>query len=233
MTDILLDIWNLMFPRYCMLCNERLSKIEQCICINCLSELPTTNAHIQKGNTIEQMFWGLLPIRNATSFFYYTSDEIRHIVHQIKYHKHVFVAERLSEIMAKEICKSDFFDGIDIIIPVPIHWHRRMQRGYNQCDYIAKGISRATNIPIEPKAIKRIINNQSQTNMNSITRRQNVEGIFKLTNPDKIKGKHVLIVDDVITTGSTIKALGEELVKAGEVTISVISMAYSGQHLIV
>lgn len=232
MFNLFTDLWYFFFPRFCVLCDERLTKTEQCLCVNCLSELPRTNAHRIKENLIEQIFWGCLPIQNATSFFYYTNDEMHSIIHKIKYHDQPLIAERLSEIMTKEILESDFFDEIDIIIPVPVHWHRYIQRGYNQSDYIARGISRATNIPIGYRIVERIIDNESQTRMSSMTRRSNVKDIFRLKRPDEIEGKHVLIVDDVITTGSTIIALGEELVKAKGVKISVISMAYSTSHVI-
>jgi len=182
-----------------------------------------------KENPIEKLFWTHLPIENATSFFFYDVMESRQTIHSMKYYHDPEVGRTIAKVLAEELQTTDFFDSIDLIIPVPLHRYRKLKRGYNQCDYIAKGISDVTHIPVETKAVKRLVNNPTQTQKSLNERKTNVEDIFRLTCPERVEGRHILIVDDVITTGSTVISCGRELVKAGGVKISVISMGYAGR----
>ena len=132
--------------------------------------------------------------------------------------------EYLAEVMADEIKDSGFFEDIDCIVPVPLSRRKHMSRGYNQSLWIAKGIRRITGIEITDNAVRRVVDNKTQTRMRHAERWENVENIFRLTKPELITGKHVLIVDDVVTTGSTVISLGNELLKAGNVRLSVASL---------
>ena len=134
--------------------------------------------------------------------------------------------------MAEEIKESGFFDGMNLIVPIPLHPRRLRKRGYNQCDYIAKGISEETGIPIGKDIVRRIVDNSSQTHLLEMGRKENVVGIFQLVHPEKVRGKHILLIDDVITTGATSISCGQELAKAGNVKISVVSMAYAGKKFL-
>ncbi len=233
MTRIIADIWDFCFPRYCLLCSERLSIHEHALCVGCLGRLPRTSAHNVAQNRIEQMFWGVLPIERATSLLYYSAAETRKIIHYTKYHSRPTVGEYIAYTLTKEIVASGFFDGIDMIIPMPIHWHRRLSRGYNQSEYIARGISRATGLPIQTRAVSRTVDTESQTRLSAIGRRDNMTKAFSLTHPELVEGRHLLIVDDVITTGATIRELGLELAKAHGVKLSVLSMALSDSNIII
>ena len=233
MTHFIADIWDFCFPRYCLLCGKRLSMCEQAVCVGCLDSLPRTGAHDVAQNRIEQMFWGLLPIERATSLLYYTAAETHSIVHTTKYHRRPLVGEYVAYVLTKEIAASGFFDGIDMIIPMPIHWHRRLDRGYNQSEYIARGISRATGLPVQREAVRRIVDTESQTRLSHMARRENVKEAFSLIHPELVEGRHLLIVDDVITTGATVRQLGLELAKAAGVKLSVMSMALSDASIIV
>lgn len=186
-----------------------------------------------KDNPIEKLFWTFIPIERATSFFFYESIESHLSIYQTKYFCNPEVGEEMAEIMANEASEEDFFKGIDFITPVPLHWKRKMKRGYNQSYYIARGISKATGLPVVNGIIKRIMNNSTQTRKGIDDRKTNVEGIFKLVKPELAHGKHILLVDDVITTGSTIISCGKELAKAGDVKFSVISLGYAGRRFIV
>jgi len=230
--SIITDIIDFILPRYCPICNERMGKDEQYICFDCLSGLPRTNAHRFKENPIEKLYWTQLPIEKATSFFFYDAQESRQTIYYMKYFNDPKIGEIIAKVMAEELKEVGFFDGMDMIIPVPLHQKRERNRGYNQCDFIAEGISEVTGLPIGKDIVHRIVDNTSQTRILSSERKENVEDIFKLMNPEPIKGKHLLLVDDVITTGSTTISCGKELAKAEGVRISVISMGYAGKKFL-
>lgn len=226
---IINDVLNFLLPRQCVMCGNRLTTNEKSICTSCYIHLPFTNYHTVEHNPLEKMFWEQFPIERAASFFHYDGKEARHIIQSMKYDNRPEVGYNLSKIYAKELQEYDFFKDIDCIIPVPLHWKRRMKRHYNQSFYIAKGISKTTGIPIYNNVIKRVINNPSQTKMNSSERRNNVDGIFQLKNKDKISNKHILLVDDVTTTGATITSCAKELSKAPNTKISVLTLALGGK----
>ena len=229
MISIIKDIANLLFPQYCICCGERLSKQEKHICVSCLANLPRTNSHICRELPPEQLFWGKLPIERVVCFFFHESTNIKQIIWDLKYNNHPNIGRYFARIYAKEIKDSGFFDGIDIIIPVPLSWRKLLKRGYNQCDYIAQGISDETGIPIEKNAVRRVKHNVSQTNFDRQQRQENVENIFSLAHPELVRGKHILIIDDVLTTGATICSLGNVICNAGDVKISVLTLALAGQ----
>lgn len=228
MHSIMSDILDFLLPRHCELCGTRLSKDEKRICLSCIDELPRTNAHLMKENPIEKLFWTQFPIERATSFFFYDSQSVRNAIYDLKYYQNPDLGEEITRLMATELKEAGFFEGMDVVIPLPLHWKRKIKRGYNQSWYIAKGVSRVTGLPIDTKSVKRIVNNVSQTRMIHSERKHNVEGVFRLVHPELLKGKHVLLIDDVITTGSTTVSCAQELAKAGDVKISVLSMGFAG-----
>ena len=229
---IVASICNLFFPRYCVLCNQRLTISEHHICQQCFSALPLTQGHYMPGNIMEQSFWGLMPIERATAFFYYSAHEVRTLVHAAKYHKHPMVAQHVTQMMTRDMIPSGFFKSIDAIIPVPIHTMRELKRGYNQSLYIAQGISIETGLPILPHAVMRTRYTDSQTHKNVMERRENMENVFRVVDNKSIKGKHLLLVDDVVTSAATISSLALELTAAGCSKISILSMAYASPHII-
>lgn len=230
--NILNDIIDFLFPRYCPICERRLTPSEQNICFCCLSSLPRINAHFIEGNPIEQLYWTHLPIEKATAFFYYDSTEVRETIYHAKYYQDPKVAEVVATAMAEELMETGFFDGMDLIVPIPLHPKRLRKRGYNQCDFIANGISKVTKIPVAKDIICRVVDNTSQTHLSSSERKENVINIFKLVKSEKAQGKHILLVDDVITTGATTISCGQELAKAGDVRISVVGMGYAGKKFL-
>ena len=138
----------------------------------------------------------------------------------------------MAGIYAKELQEHHFFDDIDVLIPLPLHWKRQLKRHYNQSHYICQGISEVTGIPVDKHVVKRTKNNPSQTHLNAHQRSENVSGIFQLIHPERIQGKHVLIVDDVTTTGATIASCAKELAKAPDVRISVLTFAVASRTAI-
>lgn len=230
MIPIVRDVIDFFFPRYCCMCDSRLAITEKYFCVGCLREL---NRIAYEGGeehgTIERLFWGKIPIERATSMFHYEGEKTRRILHDIKYFDQPEIAVLLAQTFVQEMQGKDFFDGIDIIVPVPLSRRKNRKRGYNQCDYISEGLSSKTGIPVVKDAVIRVIDNPTQTHLSPQERMENVKDIFQLAKPEKLKDCHLLIVDDVITTGSTILSLAEEVAKVENVRISIFSLAFAGE----
>ena len=162
----------------------------------------------------------------ATAYFYYYKDgKYSCLIHHLKYYDHPKVGTYLGRLAANELKASGFFDDIDLIVPVPLSKKKHRRRGYNQCDYIAHGISKITGIPIRTDCIERTIDTDTQTHKDRMERWKNTEGIFHIAKPEKLKGKHLLLVDDVVTTGATLHACISTLLTTPSVRISVFAMA--------
>ena len=193
------------FPRTCVVCDRRLAPTEHSVCAGCLSSLPRI---LYKGGDehgrIEKLFWAKVPIERATCALRYDAEEVRRIVHTFKYYQQPYVARDVAEVIAEELMTTDFFEGIDALVPMPLHRRRLHKRGYNQCDYLAKGIHRVTGIPVVKGTLKRIIDNPSQTHLQLHEREQNVANVFRVAHPELLENKHALLIDDVMTTGSTL-----------------------------
>ena len=220
------DLIDLIFPRCCMVCDELLSPQERDICLDCMSKLPKIEKlHLEE---IEKVFWGKVEIERATSYIYYHKNSpYNNIIHYLKYKNRPEPGERLAFIAAKEIAETGFFDGIDAIIPLPLSKKKLKERSYNQCDYIAAGISRATGIPVLKGAVVRTTANETQTHKNRDERWKNVEGIFALDRPQDIEGKHVLLLDDILTTGATLASCAKTIQAGCNCRISVFTLGYT------
>ena len=219
------DLKELLFPRYCKVCRRRLMHSEQHLCIHCLLELPRTHYERDPNNLLMQHFMEWPEVIRATAYFYYYKEgEYSSLIHHLKYKDHPEVGTYLGRIAAMELKESGFFDGIDLIIPVPLSKKRYRQRGYNQCDYIAKGISKATSIDISNKSIERMVNTDTQTAKGRMDRWKNTEGIFRIKDATTLTGKHILLVDDVATTGATLHACTSALLTVPGVRVSVFAL---------
>lgn len=224
--DWLYSFISLLFPRCCVVCGRPLAKGEECICAMCNINLPRTNYHLQKDNQVEQLFWGKIPLERATSFFFYRKgSDFRQILHQLKYGGQKEIGAIMGRYMASELSASGFFQGIDVIIPVPLHKRKQRIRGYNQSEWIARGISAVTGICIDTEVIVRQKHTETQTRKSAFERWENVDGIFELHHAESLKGKHLLVVDDVLTTGATTVACASRLVEIEGVRISVLTLA--------
>ena len=229
MTPLIRDIIDFFFPRYCCMCDERLATTEKHFCIGCLRELNRIDYEGgEEHGAIERLFWGKIPIERATSMFLYEGEKTRRILHNIKYFDRPEIAVLLAQTFVQEMRGKDFFEGIDSIVPVPLSKHKLRKRGYNQCDYIAEGLSSQTGIPVENDIVIRTVDNPTQTHLSPQERMENVKNIFQVVIPEKLKDRHVLIVDDVITTGATILSMAEEMAKVESVRISIFSLAFAG-----
>ena len=156
MMSIWTDLWNLFFPHSCLLCGRQLISGERVLCLKCLSGLPRTQFHLRKDNIVECNFWGKIPVEHATSFLYYAKGgNVRQLLYELKYHGNQEVGEVMGRMMASELMCSHFFDGIDLIVPVPLHQRKKRLRGYNQSECLARGVSVVTGIPMDTKVVIR------------------------------------------------------------------------------
>lgn len=217
---------DLISPRTCVVCGCRLAVSEEVICSKCNLHLPRTGLQQDPyENIMAKIFWGQIPIERATALIYYEPHaETANILYELKYKNHPEIGEVMGRLMARELQISNFFEGIDGILPVPLAKKRERQRGYNQSHELAKGISEITGLPIYKKVVRRTVFEGSQTSLGRWERNENVEQVFELKDATTIQGKHLLIVDDVVTTGATVIACAKELCKAEGVRISILSL---------
>lgn len=220
---------NLFFPNLCVVCNSRLSEGEEHICTDCLLLLPKTNFHLQPDNRLEEFFAGRIPYERIAAYAYFIKGgSIQHIIHELKYNRNPKIGQFIGKLSGEQIKGSDFISSVDILVPIPLHPRREKQRGYNQSLEICKGISESTGIPVDLATLIRKINNQSQTKNSRFDRWKNVEDIFSITDKDTFKDKHILLVDDVITTGSTIESAAKEILKIEDTKISIFAVGTAG-----
>jgi ComF family protein len=226
--DLWDDFLSLLFPRLCYGCGNHLMRNEKVICMECYILIPRTNFHLKKDNPAAQLFWGRCRLEKVAAFSYYTRDSrIRRLIHQLKYKGAREVGTELGRIYGLTLKTSGFLDDIDLIIPVPLHPSKQRKRGFNQSDIISKGIEGASLVPVGMDLLKRVVMTATQTKRSRFERWTNVEGIFKVTDEEKLRGRHVLIIDDVITTGSTLEACANEILKIEGTRVSVAALAFS------
>jgi ComF family protein len=226
MPELLDDFISLLFPRLCYACGDHLLRNEKMICTECYVMIPRTNYHLEKDNPVEQLFWGRCIIEKAAALSFYNRDSrIRKLIHNLKYNGIREIGYELGKLYGLSLTRSDFLEGINMIIPVPLHPLKKRTRGFNQSELISDGLSEVTGLPVGRTLLERNSKTETQTRKSRYERWVNVEGIFTVTTEEDIKGKHLLLVDDVITTGSTIESCANELLKIENVKVSVAALA--------
>lgn len=224
MKKIFHNLLSLFFPDLCLACNTRLGENEAHICLECLTLLPKTNYHLQEDNRLESFFAGRFPFRRIAAYAYFVKDgSIQRIIHELKYKRNPKVGHFIGQLCGDNLRGSSFISDIDVIIPVPLHPKRQKQRGYNQSTEICKGMAQILNIPIDNTSLIRTVNNPSQAKSSRFDRWQNVEGIFSVQDGESLHEKHILLVDDVITTGSTLEACARELIGSTNCSVSIFA----------
>lgn len=216
----------LFFPKSCVACGGRLFESEEELCISCNLKMPRTHYHSYRDNEMEKMMWGRAEIERATAYFHYTKESpYSYILKQLKYGGRKELGEVFGRMMAVEIQSSGFFEDIDYLLPIPLHPKRLKHRGYNQSEWISMGISHVTGIPINTTAVVRKVYIESQTHKTVIERADNVQNIFDCVLPEELEDKHILIIDDVFTTGATVLSCIESICAKTTVRISVLTLA--------
>ena len=219
------DLIALFYPNICAACSEPLVQNEQLLCTTCRYELPKTNYHTNPDNEVAQIFWGRVPITYASAHFYFQKGgRVQELLHKLKYKGQQNIGIELGKMIGRDL-RSSPFNEIDVIIPVPLHKNKKKKRGYNQSECIASGLSEALKKPLNTDTLYRIVANPTQTKKHRYERWNNVEGIFDLTDPEKIADKHILLIDDVITTGATLEACASTLLLARNVKVSILALA--------
>ena len=229
-TSFWTKLLDLVSPRLCVVCGRRLSPTEQVLCGGCHLKLPRTGFHRQPtDNIMARLFWGIIPVERAAALFYYEGNSpTANILYDLKYHKQPDIGTSLGQAFAQEIKESGFFEGIDVIVPVPLAKERERQRGYNQSVLIAEGVSQATGLRVEKNILKRLHFAQSQTQLDRWERLKNVEQQFQSLSPETLQGKHVLLIDDVTTTGATLIACAQAMhPKAHNIRFSVLTLGFT------
>ena len=211
MTRTITRLWHdfaaLVFPRLCLACEKPLLSSESHICLDCEMVLPKTDLHCHRQNEMTERFVGRFHIDSAAALYYFSkSGKAQHLIHQIKYNDKREVAIALGLQYGKTLVQIPHFQDFGIIVPVPLHPRKQILRGYNQAEMIAQGLSESMMIPLAPHALAKVKKTDSQTRKSRLERLQNVEEAYQLKDPSVLKGKKILLVDDVLTTGATLEA---------------------------
>jgi len=220
---------NLIFPNLCESCNSALAKGEESLCTSCEFELPKTGFENDLENEVVKKFWGKLKVENAMAMYYFNKGgRLQPIIHGLKYSGKTNIGVRLGQLMGWAIKECNNFNNVDLVVPVPLHKTKLRKRGYNQANFIAEGLSTALNIPYSTTLVKRVVKSSTQTKKSRLARWDNVDGIFALNKIPVKKLNHILIVDDVLTTGSTLEACAKAILqKIDNVKISFATAAYA------
>ena len=215
------------FPHYCKVCGHRLDPSENELCITCFLNMPRLYYRKDMINPTEKMLLTEKSLVRAASLMQYSKEsDYRNILFHLKYWHHPKVGTWLASIAAMELKEKGFFDGIDCIVPLPLTWRKEMRRGYNQCTFIAKGIRRVTGLPIISRALKRETEKTHQAGLGKYQRWKNAQDLFKVIDASLLAGKHVLIIDDVITTGATLCSLIDVMEQSiPDLKVSVFTLA--------
>jgi ComF family protein len=224
------DFLSLIFPQVCAACGKLLFKNEEIICTKCLYKLPKTNFHRFADNPVMQIFWGRIELHSAAAFLNFTkSGRVQRLVHQLKYKSKTEVGILLGELYGVDLKNADLFKSVDVVIPVPLHWKKQKKRGFNQSEMFGRGIAKSMNAVLDTTSLIRNVDTATQTKKSKAERWKNVRDVFELTNPSNIEGKHILLVDDVITTGATMEASASTLLTVSGVKVSVATIAFASK----
>lgn len=220
------DFISLFFPELCQACGESLVTGEELICTDCRYHLPFTNFHLKTDNMIAQQFWGKINLEAAYAMCYFTKGgKMQHLMHQFKYKGIQKIGNMLGNMAGEQLTKNPIFNKTELIIPVPLHKSRLRKRGYNQSTCFAEGLAQKLNATVDENNLIRVRATETQTHRSRFSRFENMQEVFALKNPEALVNKHVLLVDDIVTTGSTLEACGAELLKVEGLKLSIATIA--------
>lgn len=220
--------FSLFYPDLCLICATKKPIPREILCLSCQHKLPKTGFHLDPENAFMERFWGRIPIQSAAALFHFIKGgKTQQLIHQLKYNHKPEVGRRLGQLYGKQLKDSPLFQGIDVIVPVPLHPRKRHQRGYNQSETFAQGLSASMGLPWHAHSLQRRTYTQTQTHKGRIQRMNNVLEAFQLQQRKVLRGKHILLVDDVVTTGATLEACGIRLLEVEGVKLSLATIGFA------
>jgi ComF family protein len=222
------DLFSLFFPNLCQGCGKPLIRGEEAICSICHFHFPKTYFHNDPDNPLNKVFWGRVNLEAVAAYLYFQKGStVQHLMHRLKYKGHQEIAYRLGKWYGAELRGADVFREVDLVIPVPLHPRKLSKRGFNQSQVFAEGLAVVMQVRTELRCLYRKVDSKTQTRKARYNRWENVENIFAMKNPERISGRHILLVDDVITTGATLEACAQALLEVPGVKVSAATIAFA------
>ena len=222
------ELLHLFFPHVCTGCGSDVLDKDHQLCLRCIYNLPVTRFFSQPGNPVENKFIGRLPIKNAAAGYFFTKNSLlERLIYALKYRGNKDIGFYMGQLVGRMIHENPHYDDVDVLLPLPLNIKRQKKRGYNQSTAICDGIASVINKPVIENAVIRKVYTQTQTRKGRISRWENMDGVFAVSNPAPIENKHVLLVDDVVTTGASLEACGSEMIRVNGITLSMATLAYT------
>ncbi len=219
---------HLFFPHNCIGCGTDVLNDENTLCAHCITQLPETNFLSTLNNPVEKLFYGRMQVEQAGSAFYFSKDSLlQNLIEQLKYRENQVAGLFLGKMLGNIINNAKRFDDINAIVPLPLNEKKLFKRGYNQALLLAKGIAEVWQKPVIENAVERILFTETQTKKDRILRWQTMEGVFKVIDASVLKNKHILLVDDIVTTGATLESCGTSILQISNTKISICTLAYT------
>jgi ComF family protein len=220
------DLLHIFYPHLCAGCRRDMPALSQCFCLHCRQKLESVAHTNSRDNDFTDRFWGRLPLENGAAMYYFAKrSPIQRALFALKYYNQPDIGVRLGRDLGRQLYQRPAFRDIDGIVPVPLHPRKERKRGYNQSAMLAEGLAEFLAVPVIDGALVRQQHNESQTRKKRLERFNNVGEVFAVHNPAAVRGKHLLLVDDVLTTGATLEACGLKLLEVPGVRISVATIA--------
>jgi ComF family protein len=230
LTELKESLLHLTFPHSCAGCGTDVIDKEHSLCLRCLYALPKTGFHPLEGNPVEKLFWGRLSLEAATTHLYFTKGSlVQRLMHRFKYRGDKALGTYLGRLLGAGLQEGHRFAGIDGLVPLPLFPAKERRRGFNQAAVLCGGIAEVLQKPVYQNHIIRKAATESQTKKNRSDRWQNVEGRFELKTANELSGKHLLLVDDVVTTGATLEACGRAMLQQGSIGLSVAALCTASE----
>ena len=228
LTSHLNDFAHLFFPHVCEGCGNDVLGNNSLLCASCFLKLPETGFIKEANNPVEKIFYGRIKVETAGSAFYFTKHSLlQHLVIQLKYRGNKDIGFYLGKLLGYQLLQTERFNDVHAIIPLPLNPKKERKRGYNQAEIIAEGITSVWYKPILKNAVKRIIFTETQTHKDRVSRWQTMEGVFATADEFSLKGKHILLVDDIVTTGATLESCSKAVLEAENTQVSICTLAYT------
>lgn len=224
------SLLHVFYPHVCAGCGTDMLPVESQLCIKCLHQLPVTGFEKHAGNPIEKIFSGRVRFRHATAQYYFTKESVlQALMHQFKYKGNKDIGHQLGILMGHQLKESGRFNEVEALIPLPLFEAKERKRGYNQSQVLCKGMAEVLKINIMEDVVERPIATETQTHKSRVERWKNMEGKFRVKKEKEIIGKHILLVDDVITTGATIESCAATLLEVSGLQLSIATLCYASK----